>query len=476
MGQGAQREIDELGRGAKTLSRAHTSSRRERKSVLKEQESEQNQDHSADFNTFVKSVLDAEEDLQDDSLSDGPPTRQSSWESQGLEMDETGYYSIQGRDEMYLPQSTVQYPAGTSTRKRSEGSASRPTDYENTPTSVQIPGPAQPPKVPESQSTASIEPLRRQVLRKPVNRFSISAESTMSDATLAPPTPIDGKETSTASAYSHIRRQSSGARARAPSDTNLLFNQASRSLSSLAEDFMNVGIQDSNESPPPYANPPASLPVRDVKRRDTQGSTRLGGERTDIIQVVRDNEVELLLAMLDQGVGIDEVDPVTKRTAIMEATHLRRTKISQILIRSGSRLHLKDIDGNSALHFAARNGDANTCVLLLDAGAQLVETNRAGETPLDLGARGGHTETVTCLLNSWALQNGSSTTLLQGFLEASKSGNASTAQAFIERGINPKKSKEPWKPIAYAAQSGSIPMIDLMLAQKCNLKDRSPDG
>ena len=259
--------------------------------------------------------------------------------------------------------------------------------------------------------------------------------------------------------------------------TNALFSQATRSLSSLAQDFETVGVDDNNhESPPPYVNSREPSFPRDIKRRNTQGSFELNAESTNLIQVVRDNHVDLLLALLDHGINIDDVDPATKRTAIIEATNLRRTKISQILIRSGSRLHLKDIDGNTALHFAAINGDSNTCVLLLDAGAQLNEYNRDGETPLDLAARGGHTEAVVCLLNSWVSQNHHAATLLKGFLEATYSGNASTAQAFIECGVQPRKLKDSWKPVIYAAQSGSIPMMDLMLSEKCNIKAKDPEG
>lgn len=303
---------------------------------------------------------------------------------------------------------------------------------------------------------------------------SVYAQSVLSDATITVDSPIAEKSPDEFPVRRDSPQQPRNMLEPASLTTNVLLSQASRSLTSLAQDFEAVGV-DENEDPPPYVAPRTTSFPRDVKRRNTQGSI---GNLTQInlIQVVRDNEVDHLLALLDHGVNIDEVDPETNRTAIIEATNLRRTRISQILIRSGSRLHLRDVEGNTALHFAALSGDANTCVLLLDAGAQLNEYNRYGETPLDLAARGGHTEAVVCLLNSWVSQNGHATTLLKGFLEATKSGNASTAQAFIERGVQPKKLKESWKPVVYAAETGSIPMMDLMLSEKCNLSKRDLDG
>ena len=259
--------------------------------------------------------------------------------------------------------------------------------------------------------------------------------------------------------------------------TNALFSQASRSLNSLAQDVESVQINgEPTDSPPPYVTHRTPSFPRDVKRRDTQNSMDFSAENLNLIQIVRENQIELLRVLLYHGTNIDEVDPTTKRTAIVEATNLRRSRISQILIQAGCRLHLKDVDGNTALHFSAFNGDSNTCVLLLNAGAQLDEYNREGETPLDLAARNGHTEVVVCLLNTWVTRNGHAAMLLKGFLEATKSGNASTARAFIERGVQPKKLKESWKPVVYAAQSGSIPMMDLMLAEKCNIKVKCPEG
>jgi hypothetical protein len=262
-----------------------------------------------------------------------------------------------------------------------------------------------------------------------------------------------------------------------PARTNTLFNQASRSLSSLAQDVEDVRVnEDPSDDPPPYVNHRTPSFPRDVKRRNTQTSMDIAPENLNLIQLVRENQVDLLRILLDHGTNIDEVDPSNNRTAIIEATNLRRSRISQILIQAGCRLHLKDVDGNTALHFAAFNGDSNTCVLLLNAGAQLDEYNKEGETPLDLAARNGHTEAVVCLLNTWVTRNGHAAMLLKGFLEATKSGNASTARAFIERGVQPKKLKESWKPVVYAAQSGSIPMMDLMLAEKCNIKAKCPEG
>ena len=55
--------------------------------------------------------------------------------------------------------------------------------------------------------------------------------------------------------------------------------------------------------------------------------------------------------------------------------------------------------GNSALILAAKNGFADTCRVLLDAGANVHATNRKRESALDLAAAAGYRKVVDpCVL------------------------------------------------------------------------------
>ena len=194
------------------------------------------------------------------------------------------------------------------------------------------------------------------------------------------------------------------------------------------------------------------------------------------IRLARESRIEELQIYLQQGANVNEIDPRTGRTAVMEAARFRCWDVVRLLQRSGARLHLKDADGNSALHLAAAEGDANTCQILLDHGAHLQDCNKEGHTPLELAAGRGQTEAVLCLVNSMKSRKTNDQALVNAFLEAVKLGDVPTAQAFIVKDVKPRKIKESWKPIACAAQSGSLPMLSLMLAQKCSLKEKSPSG
>lgn len=70
LGQAADREIKELGIGARTLSRAHKSTRSQRRPLIAHAESQDAASSSADYHAFLQAILDAEKDLPEDVASD----------------------------------------------------------------------------------------------------------------------------------------------------------------------------------------------------------------------------------------------------------------------------------------------------------------------------------------------------------------------------------------------------------------------
>ena len=58
------------------------------------------------------------------------------------------------------------------------------------------------------------------------------------------------------------------------------------------------------------------------------------------------------------------------------------TEFVRLLLSKGADVAHADKDVNTALHYAAGNGQSGTCEALVTAGAPVNATNRAGETPL----------------------------------------------------------------------------------------------
>src|SRR5678815_4378018 len=65
-----------------------------------------------------------------------------------------------------------------------------------------------------------------------------------------------------------------------------------------------------------------------------------------------------------------------------EAVHRGNTVRIRSLLASRPDLNLPDGDGNTALHWAARHGDARLVKELLERGASATATNHVGATPI----------------------------------------------------------------------------------------------
>ncbi|HEY6220193.1 MAG TPA: ankyrin repeat domain-containing protein, partial [Gemmatimonadaceae bacterium] len=94
----------------------------------------------------------------------------------------------------------------------------------------------------------------------------------------------------------------------------------------------------------------------------------------------------LLGSTLVAAVTATSVDP----SPVADAAERGDTALVRSLIRKHANVNAPQGDGMTALHWAARHGDANEVKLLLGAGAKIEAGTRNGSyTPLQLAAREG---------------------------------------------------------------------------------------
>jgi ankyrin repeat protein len=72
--------------------------------------------------------------------------------------------------------------------------------------------------------------------------------------------------------------------------------------------------------------------------------------------------------------------------------------ISEILIQNHANINHKNLDGNTAVHFAARNGHCDIIDLLCRNGAIINVVCEEGQTPLFVAASNGHLKALKYLL------------------------------------------------------------------------------
>ena len=112
-------------------------------------------------------------------------------------------------------------------------------------------------------------------------------------------------------------------------------------------------------------------------------------------------------------------------------------ELSQIAAK-GASLDTTDIDGNTLLMLAARDGHADTVDFLIKSRVKLNARNSAGDTALRLAAFRGHQKVVELLLAGGAAVN------MQGWTPlayAAFSGHLEVAKLLIKSGAEAKTTK-----------------------------------
>ncbi|XP_070591896.1 ankyrin repeat domain-containing protein 26-like [Erythrolamprus reginae] len=136
------------------------------------------------------------------------------------------------------------------------------------------------------------------------------------------------------------------------------------------------------------------LQKHDLNEKDNAGRTPLhfacANGYTDIVTFLVDNKCQL-----------DSCDK-DKRSPLMKAVECQQDFSAIYLLEHGADPNLKDIDNNTALHFAARNSSVSLAECLLEKKADIEAQNKDGCTPLIVAVAENNREMVEFLLQQKA--------------------------------------------------------------------------
>lgn len=82
-------------------------------------------------------------------------------------------------------------------------------------------------------------------------------------------------------------------------------------------------------------------------------------------------------------------------TPLMTACMFGKVATAAYLLGMGAFHHLMDINGDTAMHWAAHKGHADIIPLLVNAGADMQQRDNFGSTPLHLACLSGSSECVS---------------------------------------------------------------------------------
>jgi uncharacterized protein len=147
------------------------------------------------------------------------------------------------------------------------------------------------------------------------------------------------------------------------------------------------------------------------------------------------------------------------------------------LLAARQDVNAAQVDGTTALHWAAHHDDVETAALLVQAGANVNTANRYGVPPLAQACLNGSAAMVNLLLQAGADANatlkGGETVLMQ----AARSGNLEVVKALLARGAQPDaRERLGQTALMWAAAEGHTAVVHALLAAGASLNATVDSG
>jgi uncharacterized protein len=166
-----------------------------------------------------------------------------------------------------------------------------------------------------------------------------------------------------------------------------------------------------------------------------------------------------------------------ERAPLADAVERRDQAAISTLLRSGVDVNAAQVDGTTALHWAAYNDDAETVALLLKAKANVNVVNRYGVPPLAPACTNGNAAIAKLLLdagaNPSATISGGETVLML----AARSGNADVVNALLARGAkHDARERHGQTALMWAAAEGNTDAVRALMDAGADMKATLDSG
>ena len=148
------------------------------------------------------------------------------------------------------------------------------------------------------------------------------------------------------------------------------------------------------------------------------------------------------------------------------------------LLQRRADVNAPQVDGMTALHWAAHQDDVESAALLVRAGANVKAVTRYGIAPLTLAITNANSAMVEILLKAGADPN---TTLPGGetaLMTAARVGTLASVRALIARGamVDSKDEKHGQTALMWAAAEGHTPVVEMLIEVGADFTARLASG
>jgi uncharacterized protein len=215
-----------------------------------------------------------------------------------------------------------------------------------------------------------------------------------------------------------------------------------------------------------------------------------------LINAAESKEHDEALKLLGSGADAKAKD-VDGTTALHWAAHYDDAELTEKLIKAGADVNAVNDYGSTPMMEAATIGSPQVIKLLLKAGADVESTNKEGQTALMVVARTGNVEAATLLLKKGAKVNAVEQWGGQSAIHwAAAQSQPEMVQLLIKHGadVNARGAVRDWQrrvtaegrpknmnrggftPLLYAAREGCIDCAKVLLKAKADINLQDPDG
>ena len=189
----------------------------------------------------------------------------------------------------------------------------------------------------------------------------------------------------------------------------------------------------------------------------------LAAERATLADAAERRDRAAIRAELGRGVDVNATQ-VDGTTALHWAAYYDDAETAGLLVKAGANVNAANQYGVPPLALASTNGNAAIVRLLLEAGADANATTKGGETPLMLASRAGSVDAVKALLVRGAKHDARESHGQTALMWASAEGHVPVMQALIEAGADINATLGTgFTPFFFAVREGRIDAVRLLL-------------
>jgi ankyrin repeat protein len=171
------------------------------------------------------------------------------------------------------------------------------------------------------------------------------------------------------------------------------------------------------------------------------------------------------------------VKSASGESPLADAVERGNRAVIRRLLEQHAEVNIRQVDGMTALHWAAYNDDLETAKMLMAAGVDVQATNHYGVTPLSLACQNGNGDLVTRLLTSGADPNAALRGGETPLMTASRTGKPGPVRALLERGARvDAKEKHGQTALMWAADEGHAAVVELLLNAGADFRTALPDA